>query len=55
MACKDVTYEEFLEWFKDPSNEEEARMFFHDAISESVKDLEQEDYFGTEGFNYRFR
>tara|TARA_R110002020_G_scaffold414588_1_gene624070 strand:+ start:118 stop:285 length:168 start_codon:yes stop_codon:yes gene_type:complete len=55
MDCKDVTYEDFLKWFNDPANDEEARMFFHDAILDKVYQLEQEDYFGTEGFDYRFR
>lgn len=52
---KDVTYEEFLVWFNDPKNEEAVRMFFYDSIQGELDRLEQEDYFGTEGFDYRFR
>ena len=49
---RDPDHKDFLEWAKkDPEIWEE---FYRDYILEILLDLEQEDYFGTEGFDKRF-
>lgn len=34
VVNKDMTYKDFLRWFNDPPNEEEARILFEDAMRE---------------------
>ncbi len=43
---------DFLEWAK--TNPEEFQNLYDDYILEIILDLEQDDYFGTEGFDKRF-
>jgi len=49
---REPTFKEFIEWCKD--NEELAERFFEDHIIFGILELEQDDYFGTEGFDKRF-
>lgn len=49
---KDPTAEDFLEWAK--NNKEEFERFFEEQLCYYILDLEQDDYFGTEGFDKRF-
>jgi len=42
----------FLRWAN--NNEEEFNDFFEDYLVAIIEELEQDDYFGTEGFNKRF-
>lgn len=48
----DLTAEQFLAWAnKNPQDWEE---FFNNELRDLVYMLEQDDYFGTEGFDKRF-
>ena len=47
-----ITPEKFLEWAK--KRAEEFNDFFHDELLDLILTLEQDDYFGTEGFDKRF-
>lgn len=49
---EDITAEDFLVWANE--NPQDWKRFYDDEISDHVFMLEQEDYFGTEGFNKRF-
>lgn len=42
----------FLNWAKDRPQDFEN--FFNDEIKDLIEYLEQDDYFGTEGFDKRF-
>lgn len=44
--------EDFLIWAKE--NKEDFEEFYNDEILPLIHDLEQDDYFGTEGFDKRF-
>ena len=47
-----ITPERFLKWVKNnPRNFEEL---FYDELLDTILILEQDDYFGTEGFEERF-
>ena len=47
-----ITPERFLKWSKNnPRNFEEL---FYDELLDTILILEQDDYFGTEGFDKRF-
>lgn len=47
-----ITPEKFLEWAKDRPQDFEG--LFYDVLLGLILSLEQEDYFGIEGFNNRF-
>ena len=49
---RDPSPEDFLEWAIKNKNMFEE--FYNDEILPLVLDLEQDDYFGTEGFDKRF-
>lgn len=49
---REPDHNDFLEWAK--NNPQEYRDFFDDHLSYLIQDLEQDDYFGTEGFDKRF-
>lgn len=49
---KDPTADDFLEWAA--NNKEAFIMFYYDEILHLILELEQDDYFGTEGFDKRF-
>lgn len=49
---KDPTPEDFLEWAN--KNKEVFVDFYEDQLIHIILDLEQDDYFGTEGFDKRF-
>lgn len=49
---KEPTLEDFLYWCR--NNWDLAEEFYDDCILPSILELEQDDYFGTEGFNKRF-
>lgn len=52
MTYNKITPKKFLEWAKErPQDFEE---FFCDELLELILTLEQDDYFGTEGFDKRF-
>ncbi len=44
--------EDFLRWVEE--NKEFFTAFYWDYIFDLIVDLEQDDYFGTEGFDKRF-
>lgn len=48
---KDPTAEDFLEWAI--NNKEAFIEFYEDGILDLLLDYEQNDYFGTEGFDKR--
>lgn len=48
-----VTAEDFLEWAKE-NPEDFANFYSEYGIQYDVKEAEQDDFFGTEGFNKRF-
>lgn len=48
-----ITASEVRDWFARASDEE-IEEFLEDGLLELIEDFEQEDYFGTEGFNKRF-
>jgi hypothetical protein len=55
MASKyvrDPSPKDFLEWSK--ANPELFKEFYKDHLLDLILDLEQDDYFGTEGFDKRF-
>lgn len=46
---KDPDFEDFKAWLlKEPKL---ARSFYHDFILDTILELEEDDYFGTEGFD----
>lgn len=47
-----IDYEDFLDFML--SNKELAKHFLEEHVFPIIYDLEQDDYFGTEGFNKRF-
>ena len=49
---QDPSAEDFLEWAKTNANAFEE--FYNEEILPIILDLEQDDYFGTEGFDKRF-
>lgn len=49
---KDPTPEDFLEWAR--ANKDQFEEFYNDELLSLILDLEQDDYFGTEGFDKRF-
>lgn len=49
---KDPSSEDFLEWAN--KNKDAFEDFYQDQILNLILDLEQDDYFGTEGFDKRF-
>ena len=49
---EDITAEEFLAWAN--KNNQDYKKFFDNEIRDLVIMLEQDDYFGTEGFAKRF-
>lgn len=49
---KDPTPEDFLEWAN--KNKDSFEEFYQEEILNLILDLEQDDYFGTEGFDKRF-
>ena len=49
---KNPTLEDFKEWCE--TNKELAQEFYDYYILPRILDLEQDDYFGTEGFDKRF-
>lgn len=49
---QDPSAEDFLEWAKTDKNAFEE--FYANEILPLILDLEQDDYFGTEGFDKRF-
>ncbi len=50
---RDPNEQDFLSWAK--ANPEEYKVFFYDELLNLILALEQDDYFGTEGFDKRFR
>jgi hypothetical protein len=52
MTPEDITPQEFLDWIK--ANPIEFANFFYAELGDLIYMLEQDDYFGTEGFNKRF-
>lgn len=48
-----ITAEEFLEWAKE-NPKDFANFYSEYGIKYDVKEAEQDDFFGTEGFNKRF-
>lgn len=50
---KDPLIEHIREWFKKASDEQISN-FLDEGLEELIEDLESEDFFGTEGLNYRF-
>lgn len=49
---REPDHNDFLEWAKE--NPQEYEDFYNDHLSYLIQDLEQDDYFGTEGFDKRF-
>lgn len=49
---REPNHEDFLEWAK--NNPQQYEDFYNDQIIYLITDLEQDDYFGTEGFDKRF-
>ena len=47
-----ITPEKFLEWAK--NNPRDFEELFYDELLDTILILEQDDYFGTEGFEERF-
>ena len=47
-----ITPERFLKWAK--NNPQDFEEFFHNELLDLILSLEQDDYFGTEGFDKRF-
>lgn len=45
-------YKDFLEWVG--KNPEQFKDFYDEVILDAILELEQDDYFGTEGFDKRF-
>lgn len=48
-----ITPSEVRDWFAKASDEE-IQEFLDDGLGETIENLEQDDFFGTEGFNKRF-
>lgn len=48
-----ITPEEVRYWFVE-ATDEEIQEFIDDGLGDLIEELEQEDYFGTEGFSKRF-
>ena len=49
---RDPSPEDFLEWAA--KHKDTFEEFYNDEILPLIHDLEQDDYFGTEGFDKRF-
>ncbi len=47
----DITAEQFLRWAEE--NPEDFKQLYEDEIRDLIYMLEQDDYFGTEGFAKR--
>ena len=47
-----ITPERFLKWAK--NNPRDFEELFYDELLDTILILEQDDYFGTEGFEERF-
>ena len=47
-----ITPERFLKWAK--NNQRNFEELFYDELLDTILILEQDDYFGTEGFEKRF-
>ena len=47
-----ITPEQFLKWAK--NNPQDFEELFYDEMLDTILNLEQDDYFGTEGFDKRF-
>ena len=47
-----ITPERFLKWAK--NNPRDFEKLFYDELLDTILILEQDDYFGTEGFEERF-
>ena len=48
-----ITPSEVRDWFVNASDEE-IQEFLDEGLDATIHDLEQDDFFGTEGFNKRF-
>lgn len=48
-----ITLEEVRDWF-DNASDDMVRYFMDNGLTDLIEELEQDDFFGTEGFNKRF-
>ena len=48
-----LTVEDVREWFKEASDEQIID-FLYEGLEGLIGELEDDDYFGTEGFNKRY-
>jgi hypothetical protein len=53
MAKSEIDANDVLEWFKN-ADENDVEDFLQCGLLELILELEQDDFFGTEGINKRF-
>lgn len=49
-----ITPKEVRAWFKE-ADDDTIKEFLDNGLSDLIEELEQDDFFGTEGFDARFR
>ena len=48
-----ITVEEVREWFEN-ADADLIQDFIYEGLGDLIEELEEDDFFGTEGFNKRF-
>lgn len=51
---RDITAEDFRKWVATASTDDLETFFDEADLKSVIEDLEQDDFFGTEGFDKRF-